>query len=170
MGFSRFESLTHFARLLMSISREELRKMVVEHPSLLKVSFFLPLNPELKNPCSERRQPGIELLWGSALWSRNPPSYTCSFSNCPHCQTTWGDTLSFALWKNSISRYQDNTGCRTSPIFDKFGPGSIWPWQASVCQPHSFDWRLRSGICWESGSINYSTLQCFPQNTLADQI
>ena len=40
MGFSRFESLTHFARLLMSISREELRKMVVEHPSLLKVSFF----------------------------------------------------------------------------------------------------------------------------------
>ena len=50
MGFSRFESLTHFARLLMSISREELRKMVVEHPSLLKVSFFFHWTLNSKTP------------------------------------------------------------------------------------------------------------------------
>ena len=38
----------------MFISREELRKMVVEHPSLLKVSYFLPLKPLPKKNYPQR--------------------------------------------------------------------------------------------------------------------
>ena len=55
MGFSRFDKVITFTlvKLLMLIAREELRKMVVEHPSLLKVLHFLLLNPKLKTPLRE---------------------------------------------------------------------------------------------------------------------